>query len=65
MKTVKQDEFDAFIRSIPNDDLECGRDVGRTHGICCYSVAGKVVAVERWHRDSVSDPRVFIYEIGE
>lgn len=64
MKTVKQDEFEAFIRSIPSDDLTVGRDVGRTHGIACWYDSGKLVAKECWSRDSTSDPRIFSYEIS-
>lgn len=65
MKTVKQDEFDSFIRSIPEDDLSLGRDVGRMHGITAYYQDGKLVAEERWIRDSVSQPRIWTYQIAE
>ncbi|MNP77069.1 hypothetical protein D3C76_1744200 [compost metagenome] len=61
MRTVKQDEFEAFIRAIPVDDLETGRDVGRTHGIVCYYADGKHVATERWAM--VASTRQFTYEV--
>ncbi len=65
MKTVNQDEFDSFIRSFKEDDLICGRDVGRMHGMAIYQQAGKVVAEERWIRESLNQPRVWIYQIAE
>lgn len=64
MITVKQDEFEAFIRGIPDDDVTVGRDVGRTHGMACWYKSGKLVAEERWIRDSTSDPRIFTYKIS-
>lgn len=65
MKTVKQDEFDSFIRSIPEDDFSLGRDVCRMHGITAYYKAGKLVAEERWHRETTSQPRIWTYQIAE
>lgn len=62
MKNVKQDEFEAFIRAISEDDLTVGRDVGRTHGIACYYAAGKHVATERWI--IIAQSRQFTYEVS-
>lgn len=62
MRQVKQDEFDAFIRAISEDDLVVGRDVGRTHGIACYYAAGKHVATERWVMGDTT--RQFTYEVS-
>lgn len=63
MKRVKQDEFESFIRAIPDDELTCGRDVGRTHGIACWYKSGALVAEERWFRDCDRSPRQWTYEI--
>lgn len=63
MKSVKQDEFESFIRSIPSDGFSSGRDVGRTHGVVCYYDYGKLVATERWILNAGS--RQFTYEILE
>jgi len=65
MKTVNQDEFDSFIRSFQEDDLICGRDVGRMHGMAIYQKSGKVVAEERWTRESLSHPRIWTYQIAK
>lgn len=62
MKTVKQDEFQAFIRTISEDDLSTGCDVGRTHGIVCYYKSGKHVATERWMMGDHG--RQFTYEVA-
>lgn len=62
MKTVKQDEFESFIRAISEDDLSTGRDVGRTHGIACYYACGKHVATERWIMEN--GRRQFTYEVA-
>lgn len=65
MKTVKQDEFEAFVRSIPDEQHRVGRDVGVTHGMACHYWQGRLVAEERWYRDSASQPRVWTYQIAE
>lgn len=64
MKTVKQDEFNAFIASIPSSEFSTGRDVGRTHGIVSYYESGKHVATERWAFGEGGN-RYFTYEIAE
>lgn len=64
--SVTQQEFEKVITSLEEDSYTVGNDVGRTHGITCYQLNGKVIGSSRWILSYGQDDnvRVFTYEIA-
>lgn len=61
-KQCTQQEFEKVISSLEEGSYTVGNDVGRTHGISCYQLNGRVIGSSSWIKEG--NVRVFTYEIA-